>query len=297
MTTTSIVPVDDTKALADWKTLVKATLAKASNPNDTELMMFAQVSNHLGLDVWRRELYMIRYGQNNPVSFVIGIDGFLRKAAETGLYDGQDPILYAGKDGEWTELWVSDEPPYAAKATVYRKGSSHGITYIARYNSARRDSQLWKSQPDIQLGINALKHALRRGFGDAFGDLDQQVIRLRSEGMRVVDENTGEIFEGETLPEPRPAIADPGVEGAAATPGSVHTPPQPQSRSQERRFEAQGANGKTASTRFWSIANKHGSVWWEPILREHFSSTDFALLDDDEKMRAAELVEAQDAKG
>lgn len=280
MTTTAIVPIDDTRALADWKTLVKATLAKASNPNDTELMMFAQVSNHLGLDVWRRELYMIRYGQNNPVSFVIGIDGFLRKAAETGLYDGQDPILYAGKDGEWTELWVSDDPPYAAKATVYRKGSSHGITYIARYNSAHRESPLWKSQPDIQLGINALKHALRRGFGDAFGDLDQQVIRLRSEGMRVVDEDTGEILEA--LPEPVPQEAP--------------KPPQPQSRSQERRFEAQGPNGKNAATRFWSIANKHGSVWWEPILREHFSSTDFGLLDDDEKLRAAELVEAQDAK-
>lgn len=300
MTTNAIVPVNDTRALADWKTLVKATLAKASNPNDTELMMFAQVSNHLGLDVWRRELYMIRYGQNNPVSFVIGIDGFLRKAAETGLYDGQDPILYAGKDGEWTELWVSDDPPYAAKATVYRKGSSHGITYIARYNSARRDSPLWKSQPDIQLGINALKHALRRGFGDAFGDLDQQVIRLRSEGMRVVDEDTGEILDA--LPDPTPLTNEERKEAfqAAAEDGAS------ESYDARQRLDAAAetapqqkpkSNGKTAATRFWSIANKHGSVWWEPLLQENFSSTSFEALDADEQTRAAELVEAEDANG
>lgn len=286
MTTTAIVPVADASAFNQWKALVKATLAKAANPSDNDLMMFAHVSNHLGLDAWRREVYMIRYGANNPVSFVIGVDGYLRKAAETGLYDGQDPIMYAGKDGAWTELWVSDEPPYAAKATVYRKGSSHGITYIARYNSARRDSPLWKSQPDIQLGINALKHALRRGFGDAFGDLDQQMLRMRSEGIRVVDEDTGEILDA--LPEPVPAAAEPGRPGQ---PDNYDRRPGPEPVPQPRQ------NGKDAASRFWPIAKKHGSAWYEPLLHAKFGSTDFALLDDDEKLRAAELVETEDAKG
>lgn len=291
---TAIVPIDP-EGRRDWMTLVSQTIAKSARLSEQELIMFATISEHLGLDVWRKEIYAIRYGSNNPVSFVLGIDAYLRKAAETGLYDGQDPILYAGKDGEWTELWVSDDPPYAAKATVYRKGSSHGITYIARYNSAKRDSSLWKSQPDIQLGINALKHALRRGFGDAFGDLDQQVIRLRSEGMRVVDEDTGEILDA--LPE-APALEQGDSESAGTPntqPSSAVRPPQPQSRSQERRFEAQGV-GSDASTRFWPIAKKRGSAWWEPLLAANFNATDFALLSPEQQLAAAELVEAEDAK-
>ena len=83
-TNREIVPLDPTER-ANWMTLVKTTLARAANLSDNELQVFATVSEHLGLDVWRKEIYAIRYGKNNPVSFVIGVDGYLRKAAETGL--------------------------------------------------------------------------------------------------------------------------------------------------------------------------------------------------------------------
>jgi phage recombination protein Bet len=286
MTSTAIVPIDPTER-ANWMTLVKTTLARAANLTDNDLQMFATVAEHLGLDPWRKEVYAIRYGQNSPISFVIGVDGYLRKAAETGLFDGADPILYAGPDAQWTELWVSDEPPYAAKATVYRKGSSHGITYIARYKTAYRGiNALWKTQPDIQLGINALKHALRRAFGDAFGNLDQHIIRLRAEGAPIVDEDTGEIMEPAAIEEPaeRETEAHRDMEHDRAQEAKV-TPPQPRT---------EPAN---LSTRFWAAARKAApqGVSYQTFahgwLQDVHGTTDFALLSPDDQEKAVIALE------
>lgn len=79
-----------------------------------------------GLDPWSGEVYLMRYKSIDGPLYVrhIGIYGFLRKAEESGDYEGMDQVLYQGPaDGKWVEVWkYKDEPPYAAKVTSYRRG-------------------------------------------------------------------------------------------------------------------------------------------------------------------------------
>lgn len=284
MSTTAIVPKEESERKA-WLNIVSRTLAQRAKLDPQELTLFATVCESLGLDPFRREIYAIRYKEGGPLSIVIGVDGYLRKAGETSLYDGMDTMLFAGKDGEWKELWDEDSPPYAAKASVYRKGMKRPITYIARYQSSfRASNDNWKTQPDVMLGINALKQALRRGFPEAFGDFAAQIGTMRSEGIPVTEDE--DAIEGEA----REIVNRETGEILDAQPiqqASRHTPEQPRHES---------STSGDAATRFRAVAQKRGSAWWEPLLQKNFGATDFALLDDDEKVRAAELVEAEDAK-
>lgn len=78
------------------------------------------------LDPWSGEVYLMRYQSADGPLYVrhIGIYGFLRKAEESGDYEGMDQVLYQGPgDDKWVEVWkYRDEPPYAAKVTSYRRG-------------------------------------------------------------------------------------------------------------------------------------------------------------------------------
>lgn len=282
----------------DWKALVANTIAKGQNLNANELELFATVAQHLNLDVWRREVYAIRY--KGQVQFIVGIDGYLRRAMETGEYDGHDPVLYTNDGKDWSELWIGDEKhqhPLAAKVTVYRKGMRVGTSYVARWGTFARYfngklSETWEAMPDLMLGKCALVHALREAFPDnVFYEL---MANLRSEGIAVdmesVDPETGEIT---------PAIEAPreAQESPAAQPEPMPPPAPKTTAAQSKPAPAptrapSQSNGKDAATRFWAVAKTRGSAWYEPLLQEHFGSTSFDLLDPDEQLKAAEIVEA-----
>lgn len=74
-----------------------------------------------GFDPWSREAFLLRY----PDGFVrhIGIAGWMRAAEESGEYEGMDRVVYFDDQDRAYLRWPHrDEPPYAAEATVYRRG-------------------------------------------------------------------------------------------------------------------------------------------------------------------------------
>lgn len=100
---------------------------------------------------------------------ITGIAGFRLIAERTGLRDGEDPPQWCGPDGEWTELWTSDRPPFAARCTLYRKDSSrpyYGIAHHRAYCPQRKlgSTEWWHKAPDHMLLTRAEILALRKAF-------------------------------------------------------------------------------------------------------------------------------------
>lgn len=86
------------------------------------VVAFLAECSHRGLDPWRREAFLMLYPGEKYVRH-IGIAGFVRRAHETRHFQGSDPVLFAGPDGEFKDFWPhSDRAPFAARVTLYREG-------------------------------------------------------------------------------------------------------------------------------------------------------------------------------
>jgi len=123
------------------------------------------------LDPGARQIYAAEMGGKWTV--LISIDGFRLIADRTGLYRGKKETLWCGPDGVWKDVWLSDEPPAAAKVAVMREGFSEPLVAVATYagycprdnkTKALKPSGQWETNPSNQLAKCAEMLALRQAF-------------------------------------------------------------------------------------------------------------------------------------
>jgi phage recombination protein Bet len=164
--------------------LVARQILKPKNRRPTygELAMLAEHAERTGLNPMLRQLYGIyRRDRNHPQKVTpIGsevevttdeymvlqtaIDGLRLVAQRTGAYEGQEAILYCGTDRKWTEVWLSEQPPVAAKAQVWRKGARRPTVAVALWAEYSSDGPLKDRMPALMLGKVAEAQALRKAF-------------------------------------------------------------------------------------------------------------------------------------
>lgn len=194
----------------DQVQLIADTLAKDANLSPSELALFAQVCKRTELDPFRKQIYAVRYKANAPVTFQTGIDGFRVIAKRSGKLRGILAPEWCGEDGDWKDVWLSDEPPVAARVAVRHQDYDDPVVGIALYKeyvATRFDQKLqqyvpnsqWTQRPAHMLAKCAEALAIRRAFPDDVGgvytDDEMEQASNAPDAPAYIDHETGEYVE------------------------------------------------------------------------------------------------------
>jgi len=132
------------------------------NTPPEQVKMYADICRHLGLDPFKRQVYLIEYKSKNggkTYSLQISQDGLLAMAHRTGEFAGVDnPEPISDKDGTLV----------AAKCTAYRfmQGEARPFTSKVLRKEYDQGNSIWKNKPFTMLGKVARVQALRLAFPD-----------------------------------------------------------------------------------------------------------------------------------
>lgn len=175
---TDLTITSDQKA---WTQTQKAALQQlgVEGASEGDLEVFFHQAQRTGLDPFKRELYMIGRKQKiwNPQTkqetwetrhtIQTGIDGFYkiasRAANATGESWGITETLWCGTDGQWTDVWLAQGPPAAAKVTL-EKGSSKFVTVALTSEYMADKSPMWRKMPSRMIAKCAEALAIRKAF-------------------------------------------------------------------------------------------------------------------------------------
>lgn len=151
---------------------------------------FLHLCQKADLDPWMREAYLITHGKrsgqndNRKFTLVTGIDGFRKKAEDTGQYRGQVGPEWLDENGVWHDFWMPKwGPPVAARVGILRTGFDVPVYGVAMYdeyvamvdeyegdwNSRRKTGRkvpnsMWEKMPANQIAKCAEAQGFRKTF-------------------------------------------------------------------------------------------------------------------------------------
>ncbi|MFB9641500.1 recombinase RecT [Agromyces lapidis] len=160
-------------ALLEFAGLVKTVMKDGQRVKEyapvSVTQAFIQAVQRSGLDPFARQIYAAEMG--GKWTILGAIDGFRAVAAASKEYEGRTPIQYTADGVTWTDVWLSQDNPAAARVGVKRKGYNDYAYTVVTWAEFGRTTGQWRSQPAHMLGIRVLSHALRDAFPQLLGGI------------------------------------------------------------------------------------------------------------------------------
>lgn len=164
--------------------------------SDQEVMMFLTLCKYQRLNPFLREAYLIKYGNNDPATIVVGKDVFTKRANATPNYAGkQAGVIVLTSNNEVIEregtLVLPGEKLVGGWAKVYIKGhdapeyaSVNLEEYIGRKKTGEVNGQ-WSKKPATMIRKVAVVQALREAFPDRFQGMYVQEEMTEVSGIKL----------------------------------------------------------------------------------------------------------------
>lgn len=154
----------------DQFSLIKAQCTR--DFTDDEFLFFAQFATAKGLNPLAKEIYA--WKQQGKIIFVTSIDGFRKKAGESGRYNGRTAPEWMDEAGAWHTAWIGQKPPVACRVGVRMAGVSEPTYATVMMREFGKDTPTWKAMPAHMLAKVAESHALRTAFPDQLAGLHEE---------------------------------------------------------------------------------------------------------------------------
>jgi phage recombination protein Bet len=153
---------------------------------ENEKKMFVNIAREFGLNPFKREIYIVAYGEGEKrkCSIITGYEVYLKRAERTGKLDGWN-IKYEGI-GENMKAII----------TIYRKDMkypfSHEVYYseCVQYNQYGKPNAVWAKMPRFMTKKVAIGQAFRLCFPDDLGGMPYEEEEMPHEELKDATEKT-----------------------------------------------------------------------------------------------------------
>lgn len=206
--------------------VIQTSVAQKATP--VELKYFLIQCQRTGLDPITRQIYFIK-GNDGKVQIQTSIDGFRLIAERSGVYEGQTQAQWCGKDGNWKDVWLSEDYPAAAKIGVYKKGFREALYAVAIFDEcAQRKGDgslnyMWNKMPALMLAKVAESLALRKSFPNEMSGLytqeemgtetsDEPKEPKFKSPVKIPTVVSAPVAQAPNQPTPKPVIVSPPVQ-------------------------------------------------------------------------------------
>lgn len=217
----------------DWTQEQQLVLRQSGIDDDVtkaELSGFLHLCQKTGLDPFSRQIYLIGRWDKQAGRKVFtpqtGIDGYRvvanRVVEKAAVTLGYEDTFWCGKDGVWRDVWVSDEPPAAAKVIVLRNGQRFpAVAGYREYVQTNRNGEptgMWRKMPAGQLAKCAEALALRKAFPNDLAGVYTAEEMAQADNPAADERHLRSVQPNETDPWATPG-PDAGQQQTVATKG------------------------------------------------------------------------------
>ncbi|MDD5007289.1 MAG: phage recombination protein Bet [Syntrophorhabdaceae bacterium] len=188
--------------------------------SDQEIALFLNQCVMFNLNPFKREIYLIKYG-NHPATFVVGYDAYLKRAERTEKYAGmKSGTIDDPKTGKPLKAWVK----------VYRKDWAEPLeheVYLDEYIQTKPEmingrptgkniaTKFWAEKPRTMLKKVAISQAFRMAFPDEFSGMPYSAEEMPIDHTRLQEtEVVAELAESTpaTIPDKDSFFSEPEVD-------------------------------------------------------------------------------------